>query len=90
VQEEICGQPVSLGSFSAMQHVVDPELMAGLLRSLAGEALPRFGDGKDREKIGELTAVDGLGHLTESAESRGQTPPRVQRLAANPGGVHRY
>jgi len=59
VQEEICGQPVSLGSFSAMQHVVDPELLAGLLRSLAGEALPRFGDGKDREKIGELIAVDG-------------------------------
>ena len=42
-----------------MQHVVDPELLAGLLRSLAGEALPRFGDGKDREKIGELIAVDG-------------------------------
>jgi len=33
VQEEICGQPVSLGSFSAMQHVVDPELLAGLLPS---------------------------------------------------------
>ena len=59
VQEEICGQPVSLGSFSEMQHVVDPELLAGLLRSLAGEAVPRFGDMKDREKIGELVAVDG-------------------------------
>ena len=59
VQEEVCGQSVSLGSFSAMQHVVDPELLAGLLRSLAKEAVPRFGNEKDRERIGELIANDG-------------------------------
>lgn len=59
VQEEVCGQAVSLGSFSAMQHVVDPELLAGLLRSLGKEALPCFGEKNDREKIGELLATDG-------------------------------
>ncbi|MCX6937181.1 MAG: IS4/IS5 family transposase, partial [Verrucomicrobia bacterium] len=56
---EVCRHQVSLGSFSEMQHLVDPELLAGLLRSLAGEAGPRFGDAKVREQVGELIANDG-------------------------------
>gem|GEM_PF-6700726 len=42
VQQEVCSHEVSLGSLSDMQHVVDPQLLAGLLRSLAKEGLSRF------------------------------------------------
>jgi hypothetical protein len=42
-----------------MQHLVDPELLAGLLRSLAEEAGPSFGDAKVRAQVGELVAIDG-------------------------------
>ncbi len=59
MQTEVCRHPVSLGSFSEMQHLVDPELLAGLLRSLAEEAGPSFGDAKMRAQIGELVANDG-------------------------------
>lgn len=34
VQEEICGRSVSLGSFSAMQHVLDPELLRQVFQQL--------------------------------------------------------
>lgn len=56
---EVARHQVSLGSFSEMQHLVDPELLAGLLRSLAAEAGPSFGDAKVRERVGELVANDG-------------------------------
>lgn len=59
VQEEVCGQPVKLASFSEMQHVCDPEVLAGLLRQLSAQALPKFGDPKVRDKIGDLIANDG-------------------------------
>ena len=59
VQQEVSRQPVKLTSFSEMQHVCDPELLAGLLRDLAGQALPTFGDAGVRQKIGELIATDG-------------------------------
>ena len=39
--------------------MVDPELLAGLLRSLSAEALPVFGDARVRAKVGELVAIDG-------------------------------
>ena len=42
-----------------MQHVVDPQLLAGLLRSLAKEAKPIFGDPRVREHVEELVANDG-------------------------------
>jgi hypothetical protein len=58
-QAEVCGRPVSLGSFSAMQHLVEPELLAGLLRSLAAEAQPVFGDERVRTQVKELIANDG-------------------------------
>jgi len=59
MQAEVCGKSVSLGSFSEMQHLVDPELLAGLLRSLATEAQPVFGDERVRAHVKELVAVDG-------------------------------
>ncbi len=59
VQEEVCGASISLASFSEMQHLCDPDLLAGLLRDLAAEALPVFGDPRLRAQVGELTANDG-------------------------------
>jgi hypothetical protein len=59
VQQEVCRQPVKLTSFSEMQHVCDPELLAGLLRDLAAQALPTFGDARLRAQVGELIATDG-------------------------------
>ena len=55
-QTEICGEPVSLASFSVMQSVVDPDLLAGLLRSIAKDAVPLFGDSRVRDKVQELIA----------------------------------
>lgn len=59
VQQEVCRQPVKLASFSEMQHVCDPELLSGLLRDIAAQALPTFGDAGVRQKVGELIATDG-------------------------------
>ena len=59
MQEEVSGGPVSLGSFSAMQAVCEPELLAGLLRELSAEALPVFGDERVRAQVRDLTANDG-------------------------------
>jgi len=59
VQQEVCRQPVKLASFSEMQHVCDPELLAGLLRDLAAQALPTYGDARLRAQVGELIANDG-------------------------------
>jgi hypothetical protein len=59
MKREVCRHQVSLGSFSEMQHLVDPELLAGLLRSLAAEAGPSFGDATMRAQVGELVANDG-------------------------------
>ncbi len=59
VQEETGGPPISQASFSEMQAVVDPELLAGLLREVAAEAQPVFGDGRVRQQINDLIANDG-------------------------------
>jgi len=59
VQQEVCRQPVKLTSFSEMQHVCDPELLAGLLRDLATQAQPTFGEARLRAQVGELIATDG-------------------------------
>ncbi len=37
VQEEVCGQPVSLGSFSEAQAVVDPQLLEAIFNELRAE-----------------------------------------------------
>ena len=59
MQAEVCREPVSLASFSEMQSVADPEILAGLLYSLSSEALPVFGDPRVREKVHDLIANDG-------------------------------
>lgn len=59
VQAESGGPPVSLASFSAMQQVVEPELLAGVLREMSSEALPVFGDDRVRQHVQELIANDG-------------------------------
>lgn len=37
VQEEVCGRPVSLGSFSEAQHLLDPELLREVFASMSRE-----------------------------------------------------
>jgi hypothetical protein len=59
VQAESEGPPISLASFSAMQQVVQPELLAGVLRQMSSEALPVFGDDRVRQHVQELIANDG-------------------------------
>lgn len=59
MQEEVSGQPVKLTSFSEMQHVCDPELLAGLLRDLSSRALPVFGEDRLRAQVQDLIVNDG-------------------------------
>lgn len=59
VQAESGGPPVSLASFSEMQQVVEPELLAGVLQEMSAEALPLFGDDRVRRHVQELIANDG-------------------------------
>ena len=59
MQAESQGPPVSLASFSAMQQVVEPELLAGVLREMSAEAGPVFGDDRVRQHVQELIANDG-------------------------------
>jgi hypothetical protein len=59
VQRETGGGPVSQPSFSEMQAVVDPALLAGLLREVAAEAQPVFGEPRLRQHIDDLIANDG-------------------------------
>jgi hypothetical protein len=59
MQAESQGPPVSLASFSAMQQVVEPELLAGVLREMSTEAGPVFGDKRVRQHVQELIANDG-------------------------------
>jgi Transposase DDE domain len=40
VQRELCSRPVSLGSFSEAQHVLDPVLLAEVFRALAEQVPP--------------------------------------------------
>ena len=55
----VCAQRVSLGSFSAGQHLFDPAILEDIVRDLAAQAQPSFGDARLREAIKSLTAVDG-------------------------------
>lgn len=41
VQEEVCGGPVSLSSFSDVQHLLDPTLLSSVLAEVGEEALAR-------------------------------------------------
>ncbi len=59
VQQTVCSNPVSLGSFSEAQGIFDPQLLLCIIQSLAAEFQPEFGDKRIRELCKELVAVDG-------------------------------
>ena len=60
VQREICGRPVSLGSFSDLQHVLDP----GLLRQVFAELVDqRLGQAKADTRLVHLNLVAQDGSL---------------------------
>ena len=46
VQEEICGSPVSLGSFSEAQHLLDPQLLDRVFTELAAQLPKQTGEGQ--------------------------------------------
>jgi hypothetical protein len=56
---QVCSEPVSLGSFSEAQHLFDPAILESIVRDLASQAQPTFGDARLREALRTLTAVDG-------------------------------
>jgi hypothetical protein len=58
VQEEICGVPVSLGSFSETQRVLDPELLHQVFTQLAAQ-VPGLAQGDPRLARLNLVAQDG-------------------------------
>ena len=77
MKTEVCREPVSLASFSEMQSVVDPELLAGLLRSISKEAMPIFGDARLREKVevykgGESRGVQRDRSIVEGLRTKGR------------------
>lgn len=61
MQEEVCGHPVSLGSFSEAQHIFDPQILESIVKDLARQARGKvqFGDARVRSALEALTAVDG-------------------------------
>ena len=59
VQDEVCGRPVSLGSFSEAQGVFDPELLRQVFLELSGEISTSWGDERLRHLAGKLKLVDG-------------------------------
>jgi hypothetical protein len=46
VQEQVCGRPVSLGSFSEAQHVIEPEVLEQVFQALSAEVQGRGGDAR--------------------------------------------
>ncbi len=59
VQQTVCSNPVSLGSFSEAQSVFDPQMLLSVIQSLATKFQPEFGDKRIKELCKELVAVDG-------------------------------
>jgi hypothetical protein len=59
VQEEVCARPVSLGSFSEAQAVVDPRLLHEVFLQLAAEQQPLQGDPRLARYGDKLLAIDG-------------------------------
>lgn len=55
VQQEVCDRPVSLGSFSEAQAVVEPELLKRVLERLGAEAA---GPGLPKGLKGQLRVID--------------------------------
>jgi hypothetical protein len=59
VQEEVCTQRVSLGSFSEAQAVIAPELLHRVFAELAAEPQPCTGDPRLAPYRDRLVAIDG-------------------------------
>jgi hypothetical protein len=59
VQEEICSHPVSLGSFSEAQAVVEPGLLQKVFEELAAEEQEFHGDPRLKRYRDQLLAMDG-------------------------------
>ena len=59
VQEQVCTRPVSLGSFSEAQAVVDPALLHRVFAELAAEPQPCVGDRRLEPYRERLLAIDG-------------------------------
>ena len=59
VQQTVCSNTVSLGSFSEAQSVFDPQLLLAIIQNLAAQFQPEFGDKRIRELCKEFVAVDG-------------------------------
>ncbi len=59
VQQTVCSNSVSRGSFSEAQSLFDPQLLLCVIQSLATQFQPEFGDKRIRELCKELVAVDG-------------------------------
>jgi Transposase DDE domain len=59
VQQDICNKPVSLGSFSEAQAVVDPALLEKVFHELAAEHYPSSGDARLAPYQHQLLAIDG-------------------------------
>jgi hypothetical protein len=58
---QVCRAPVSPASFSAAQHIFDPETLVPVVRELAAKARLQmsFGEERVRQALQSLTAVDG-------------------------------
>lgn len=83
VQAEVCAHPVSLGSFSEAQALLDPVLLAGVFQDLAAAYRPEAlqGDARLAEHQRVLTAVDSTlwEVLPRMAWAVWRTQGRVQR-----------
>lgn len=59
VQDEVCGRPVSLGSFSEAQSIFDPDLLKEVFLSLSEETKKPWGDARLSHLADKLQVVDG-------------------------------
>ena len=59
VQNEVCGRPVSLGSFSEAQGVFDPEMLRQVFLDLSGEISTSWGDDRLAHLADKLKLIDG-------------------------------
>lgn len=59
VQKEVCGRPVSPGSFSEAQGVFDPELLRQVFLDLSAEIPASWGDARLHHLAHTLNLVDG-------------------------------
>ena len=59
IQEKVCSNSVSLGSFSETQSCFDPQLLLSIIQILAKQFELSFGDKRLHKLAQELVAVDG-------------------------------